>query len=205
MAHQWRSQTVELIDPQHGDGHKDAHRRKEDYYRHLVTIFEQSPAQLLYRECDEAGRTERRKHLTEVFSSTGHFFSKLWAQKNNIRTMGLRELAKEGFDSRHESYEAHAAHRLDEGDQTMDGMPIQMVVEPAIIADGNERGEAYGSLKVWAKAVVWISSGGRSGPVSGPVSGSGSGSGLGSASGSAVGPGSGKTELAMRATEAHGG
>ena len=57
--------------------------------------------------------------------------------------------------------EPHAAHKLEENDNSKDGMPIQMVVEPGILAYGNEQGESYEVSKVWGKAVVWLSSSGN--------------------------------------------
>ena len=59
-----------------------------------------------------------------------------------------------------EKCKAHTSHKseLEEEEARLDGLPIQMVVEPAIVAYGNERGESYGHRKVWAKAVVCVSS-----------------------------------------------
>lgn len=71
-------------------------------------------------------------------------------------------LLKEPFHIGSDECEAHAAHKLEEDDKSKDGMLIQMVVEPAILAYGNEQGESYEVSKVWGKAVVWLSSGGDS-------------------------------------------
>lgn len=96
----------------------------------------------------------------DLFCSAGDLFSRLWSQKAYIRTIGSRFLLKEPFRIGLDYCEAHAAHKLEEDDESKDGMPIQMVVEPGIFAFGNEQGESYEVYKVWGKAVVWLSSGG---------------------------------------------
>ena len=88
----------------------------------------------------------------------GEFTCRLWAQKVFISVLGAKELLKQPFRANSEEYEAHATHKLELGDTTMDGKSIQLVVEPAIVAWGNERGESYHLRKVWSKAVVWLSS-----------------------------------------------
>ena len=53
--------------------------------------------------------------------------------------------------------EAHAAHKLEEDSTALDGKHVEVVVQPAVIAYGNEDGKAYDKHKIWAKAVVWLS------------------------------------------------
>ncbi|MCJ1432674.1 hypothetical protein MMC27_002031 [Xylographa pallens] len=165
-AHAWRSQTVELIELPEQEVHPstspdipEAPQRKENYYRKLVTDFESSNAQILYRECEDRVIVRRRIQLVELFRSIGELTSKLWLQKVAIRVVGSDQLLKVRFENGDDLLDAHAIHKLEDGDTCMDGMPIQVVVEPAIVAGGNERGESYEEFKVWGKAVVWMSSG----------------------------------------------
>ena len=164
-AHNWRSQTVSSIDPpeyhlrpSNRVRKGDAKRRKENYYRELITEFEGSRARALYRECSQDEVLERRTQLSEIFRECGDLFSALWAQKVEIGSFGGRELLKKPFEVYSREIEAHASHKLEEGDRELDGKPIQLVVEPAIVAWGNEYGEGYDQYKVWTKAVVWVSS-----------------------------------------------
>ena len=136
----------------------EAQNRKEKYYRKLITTFECSGARILFKQCDERATLERRMRLGDIFRSTGDLISSLWSQKVYIDVVGLDKLLKERFQIDSNLFEAHPVHKLEEGDTGKDGMPIQMVVEPAIIAWGNEKGECYDHSKVWAKAVVWMSS-----------------------------------------------
>ena len=124
----------------------------------LITKFESSQAQFLYRPSDEAGLLERRTQLLNVFRSIGELTSRLWTQKVYVSTLGLNDLSKGPFHVDSTLVEAHKSHKLEEKDSSLDGVPIEMVVEPAIVAWGNERGESYDTYKVWAKAVVWMPS-----------------------------------------------
>ena len=136
-----------------------AYRCRQKYYRKLISEFEGSNAQFLYRESDEQQMLQRRTQLLEIFERTGELFSKLWSQKTCIGIFTLQDLLKCPFKIASEVLEAHAAHKVEAGDKSMDGKPVQMVVEPAIVAWGNERGESYNAYKIWARAVVWMSSG----------------------------------------------
>jgi hypothetical protein len=141
---------------------EEAVKRKNDYYRQLVNKFENSRAKVLFRECNGEETRQRQDHLFDIFQESGSLFSGLWSQKVEIDTLGLADLRKTPFQAGHFLLGAHATHKLEEGETSMDGMHVQMVVQPAIIARGDERSEGYDSFKVWAKAVVWLSSGGLS-------------------------------------------
>lgn len=95
--------------------------------------------------------------LLEIFRSTGELFSRLWSQRAYICVVGLEEFSNHPFELESGVLEAHAMHKLERGDTSMDGRQIQVVVEPAIFAWGNERGESYDAYKVWATAVVCMS------------------------------------------------
>ena len=149
------------------DKRQEVKNRREKYYSELVNDFEQSPARLLYRDCSGHACSNRRKQLLDIFCPTGEYFSRLWAQKAYIDVLDLTDLKKIPYQNDSDLLEAHAVHNLENGDERMDGMPVQMVVEPAIIAWGNEQGENYDARKIWAKAVVWMSSGGPEQPQGG--------------------------------------
>ena len=133
---------------------------RNKYYKKLAYAFDDSDAHLLYRKCSEEEEATRFDDLVNLFYSTGDFFSRLWSQKVYIRALDSRYLLGESFHIGLNDCEAHATHKLEENDNSKDGLPIQMVVEPGILAYGNEQGESYDVFKVWGKAVVWLSSGG---------------------------------------------
>ena len=140
---------------------REAFDRREQYYKTLVQDFISSNAQALFRSCSEDDVQRRYTQLLETFRATGEVTCKLWTQKVWITTTGRKELLHKRFFTKSTDAEAHAAHasKLDAEGTSFDGMPIQLVVEPGIVAWGNERGNHYDEKKVWLKAVVWISSG----------------------------------------------
>lgn len=139
---------------------QQALEQRNEYYTELAYAFERLDARLLYRECDEEEETARLNHLVDLFCSAGDLFSRLWSQKVYIGTLDSPVLLRKPFDIGQDYYEAHATHKLEVSDKSKDGMPIQIVVEPGILAYGNELGESYEEFKMWGKAVVWLSSGG---------------------------------------------
>ena len=161
-AHVWRSQTAELldlIDHTASNPELEAQDRRDVYYRILVEEFIfTSPARILFRPCNQDEVVVRKEQLLEVFRFTGETIRKLWYQKVYMATLGPTNLLNKRFEISSAEMEPHATHRLEAGDTSLDGMPIQLVVEPGIIAWGNERGESYNRGKVWLKAVVWLSS-----------------------------------------------
>lgn len=51
---------------------------------------------------------------------------------------------------------AHRLHKLDEDDTRLDGKKVLLVVQPAVLAFGDENGESYDQSKVWARANVLV-------------------------------------------------
>lgn len=129
--------------------------RKENYYQDMARIFDSGNVRVFYRLSDDH---QRRKELYEIIRALGELFSSLWKQKANIVCWGLDHFQDVPFIVASDLMTAHPAYRLDEGDSRLDGLPIQMVVQPAILAYGNEEGKNYDHYKVWAKAVVWCGS-----------------------------------------------
>ena len=141
---------------------QEARDRRMRYYCKIMQHFESSDAKYLYRQCDEQDKSKRWEQLLEIFRSTGELTSKLWSQKVFISVLGAKELLKQPFKVSSKEFEAHASHKLEGGDTSLDGMSIQLVVEPAIVAWGNEQGESYDTRKVWSEGVVWLSHGATS-------------------------------------------
>ncbi|KAK6347333.1 hypothetical protein TWF696_007402 [Orbilia brochopaga] len=97
--------------------------------------------------------------LTKIFNDIADIAFSLWSQKAFLTVRGFKHLTGVPFnwDSLH--VQAHALHHLSRPGKThsRDGDPIAMVVQPEIVAYGNEEGEEYDKEKVWAKAVISLS------------------------------------------------
>ena len=157
MAHAWRSLTLRLLDPpgheaqSQVDIYSESLRRKEQFYQYARKSFDDNH-RFLYRPGDT---TKREEELQEIMCSAGELFSALWKQKVNIDSR-LESYHGKAFSIASKEMVAHPAQRLEEGDTRMDGCPVQLVVQPAVLAFGNEQGKQYNEFKVWAKAVVWL-------------------------------------------------
>ncbi|KAK5942985.1 hypothetical protein PMZ80_003990 [Knufia obscura] len=176
-GHAWRAQTVGLFGvPRDHQNQTSAQRasakRREDRYEELVDEFDKGRSSCLYRACSHADYFRRRTSLKNLLHDTGEYLTQLWMQKVHIATLDLPELGHSPFRIGAEEYEPHNRLKLDDEktDTSLDGWPIQMVVQPAIVACGNEQGADYAKLKkIWTRAIVWVSSGGRSDPVRPPL------------------------------------
>ncbi|KAF7507830.1 hypothetical protein GJ744_009994 [Endocarpon pusillum] len=158
LAHRWRSLTLFMVDPPEHESKtqpenfQEARRRKEAYYHYATDLFEEY-ARVIFRKTDTV---RRREELFGIIQGAGELFSSLWKQKTFIETRLSDHYRQKAFDITSDQIEAHPALHLEEGDAKMDGSPIEMVVQPAVLAWGNEEGEDYDKYKVWAKAVVWL-------------------------------------------------
>lgn len=142
---------------------KASAKRREERYDELVDQFDKGRSSCLYRPCTQSELFRRRTSLKNLLHDTGEYLTRLWSQKVYIEILDLAELRHNPFKIAAEEYEPHNRLKLDDeqNDTRLDGWPIQAVVQPAIVAYGNEQGEEYAKLrKIWSKAIVWVSSGG---------------------------------------------
>lgn len=103
------------------------------------------------------GREALKRH-DELFSmcrEAGNLAYKLWSQKARMT------VAKFSRNSKHFNIESpfmqpHASMLCGYDSHEYDGIAVQLCIEPAIIAYGNERGQEYDDYKIWAPAIVWI-------------------------------------------------
>jgi hypothetical protein len=78
----------------------------------------------------------------------------LWTQRTFMRARGLGDLPK--FHISDSRMSAHRLHRLDEDDKRLDGTDVVLLVQPAILAFGNEDAENYDCSKIWCPATVVV-------------------------------------------------
>ena len=109
--------------------------------------------QHLYRQ--DVDSKKRESELFSIIQSVGKLSSTLWKQKVFISSFPGRHIGQP-FQTTSNEPEQHPAQRVGEGDSQVDGRLIQMVVQPAILAFGNEDGKDYDHSKVWAKGIVWL-------------------------------------------------
>jgi hypothetical protein len=162
MRNQWRAMTVRMISAQNdgltastaGNAHTPVQKLKEDAYaalsRQVVTF-----GTALLRDVDEEDAKTRSAELTALFERAGKLACQLQSQYVQTRVLvSYQEMGNFSVDSN--IMEAHTTMDIEQDDHSWDGKPIDLVITPAVLAFGNERGENYSSFKVWSKAVVWM-------------------------------------------------
>jgi hypothetical protein len=160
LAHVWRSLTLLMVDPPEHDaksqpGNYDEARKRKDAYYHRATNTFENYARVLYRKLDNAASPQRWNELYDIIRAAGELFSSLWKQKVYIESR-LDYYHGTPFNVTSKELEAHPALHLEDGDTRLDGAPVEIVIQPAILAWGNEEGKYYDYSKVWAKAIVWV-------------------------------------------------
>jgi hypothetical protein len=118
--------------------------------KHLMVVLE-----------DKEGLYDRQRRLREIFMNASGLAMDLWTQKSYLECKGLHELQGQSFQNGSFLMEASLLHKLDdEEDPRLNGLPISIVVHPAILAIGTHNGESYDTARprVLARAVVWVES-----------------------------------------------
>lgn len=95
----------------------------------------------------------------KAFDGIAEVSLQLWSQKAFLSVRGFPDVKDTPFSWDSSHVQAHALHHLSRPGKThsRDGDPIHMVIQPEIVAYGNEDGSEYDKEKVWARAVVALS------------------------------------------------
>lgn len=96
----------------------------------------------------------RFSQLLAIVSKAGEIASQLWSQKVHLSCTQVDPSSV--FSGNSKEMKAHPCMGLDEESHEFDGRQIDITIEPAIIAWGNERGENYDQCRIWVPATVWI-------------------------------------------------
>ncbi|PGH03862.1 hypothetical protein GX51_03850 [Blastomyces parvus] len=117
--------------------------------------FLASPAALLLRRGSNLEiKDQCMQNLQNLYHMAAKLALSLWAQRTYMEPCSRRKFPEFHISNPHLS--AHRLHHLDEDDTRLDGKPILLFVQPAILAYGNEDAENYDCSKVWARATVII-------------------------------------------------
>jgi hypothetical protein len=116
--------------------------------------FLQGPARYLLLIPSNERALQMRKTLEDIFYYAAQLALSLWTQRSSLKYLTLRDLPR--FFNDREDVGAHALHRLEEEDVRLDGKQVIAVIQPTLLAFGNDEAEHYDQHKVWAKAMVLI-------------------------------------------------
>ena len=121
----------------------------------IARSFLSGPVRLLTR-LDPTKEDFGRMHqgIYDLIFNAGEVSARLWTQRTYMDFASLSSLKTFHVDN--EIMTAHRLHKLDDDDHRLDGKPIIAVIQPGIVAYGDNNGENYDKRKVWAKAVVLV-------------------------------------------------
>lgn len=96
-----------------------------------------------------------KKALADIYTFAGQLSLSVWTQRSFLECPKLQQNIR--FCNGDEMISAHAIHRLDDEEDTrLDGQPVIAIIQPAVLAFGNDNAEHYEQYKIWAEAIVLI-------------------------------------------------
>jgi hypothetical protein len=156
-AHIWRSQMLRILTQPPIDSATDAALtpRVKEVASRLAAEFLKGPARLLFRPAlNDAEQIKRDLELQKLCHGAGVLSLSLWSHRAVMICHCLDQLPV--FSLGRFPMTAHRLHRLDEEDNRLSAKKVIAVIQPAIIAYGNEDAENYDKGKLWASAVVLV-------------------------------------------------
>jgi hypothetical protein len=156
-AHTWRSQMLRLLSTAPISSTADPWLSGQIHAMsiRLTREFVAGPVQwLLRRARDDIELEKRDSDLQKLYHSAGELSLSLWTQRTELKCQCLPDMPI--FRENDIRLRAHRLHQLDEGDRRLDGRNILIVLQPAILAYGDENAENYEEAKLWARATVVV-------------------------------------------------
>ena len=130
-------------------------QRVREVTSELAVEFLNGPIQALLRTPrTEAELVKRNQELYSLYHSAGALALSLWTQRAFMKFHNLHGLQR--FRTGNPAMTAHPLQHLSEDDERLDGKRVLLVVQPAVVAYGDEEAQNYDMCKVWAKGVVLV-------------------------------------------------
>lgn len=130
---------------------------REKYYQDIAKLIFRRARPVLSETTEEDSQTHWNE-LLEMIRNAGAFAARLFTQK--VKMVVVQSWRKEDdafrFDIRSSRMTPHPSMLLDEDSHEFDGCMIDFMVEPAIIAYGNEAGRNYDEWKIFMKMTVLL-------------------------------------------------
>lgn len=107
--------------------------------------------------CTPLKDAKAAEELERIFRTAVQMSHKLWLRRSSLEIRTLQELPLH-FNSGHVLLRPHNLHAkaLADNGAALDGQPIRIVVQPAILVRGKSDGSEYGNAVVLNQAVVWM-------------------------------------------------
>ncbi|KAF3938847.1 hypothetical protein ABW19_dt0206772 [Dactylella cylindrospora] len=163
-GHKWRFETLQLLKQIRSSPTRESYYNKTELSRiqrkiceREVKNFIEGPAGVLLDRNESVGDPTRE--LVNIFNEIAEISVQLWSQKPFLKVQGFEAFEGTDFHWGSHRFLAHPLNHLSRPNRkhSRDGCPIAIVIQPGIVAYGNEEGKEYDREKVWAKAVVALS------------------------------------------------
>ncbi|OJJ42092.1 hypothetical protein ASPZODRAFT_137510 [Penicilliopsis zonata CBS 506.65] len=161
----WRSQWLRLLNPKHRDDKKDLTRLEATKVR-SATARKEAAMDIMQGFIDTvtghlisplATDGVAFTSLANIFITAAETSNKLWLRKSYIEVRTMETLSPT-FVHDMELLKAHRLHNrvLDDDPTALDGAPIHIVTQPAVLVHGLSDGTDYSQTWLWKAAVVWM-------------------------------------------------
>ncbi|EGD88097.2 hypothetical protein H112_04579 [Trichophyton rubrum D6] len=94
--------------------------------------------------------------LYHIFAHAMQLSLSLWCRRTQMTCNSMFTGNTRVYHHTDSSMIVHRIHRLDEGENKLDGKEILVIIQPAVVAFGNDDGENYDKRKVWSPAIVLV-------------------------------------------------
>ncbi|QSS56342.1 hypothetical protein I7I53_04528 [Histoplasma capsulatum var. duboisii H88] len=160
---EWIGQTLRSLEPNlQANGHSSIITyngilsRTTIFYKNAAHSFIRIARPLL-KFSGEGAIAKRLRDLTDIMATAGNLVMKLRQQNYDVKSLSYDSQYMNSLSFSRESHitEPHPALRLKQDDTSLDGLEIDFVIQPAILACWFDEHTNEKREKVWAKAVVW--------------------------------------------------
>ncbi|PGH14907.1 hypothetical protein AJ79_02770 [Helicocarpus griseus UAMH5409] len=163
--HEWLGGTLRLISPNlQGISDTNPCIANNGFLRRATVFYENSAlrfltlATCLLKPLSGGAAAERLHSLIEIMATAGNLMLSLRQQNYHVVSCyhDSTEIDSQRFNRDSKLMDPHSAMRLKPDDRRLDGIEVNFVIQPAIIARWFEGQGKIIRSKVWAKAVVWV-------------------------------------------------
>ncbi|EFE32266.1 uncharacterized protein ARB_00788 [Trichophyton benhamiae CBS 112371] len=159
-AHIWRSQLLRFLtklQPGSPESSLASPRVVESYSTEMAKLFLKGPIGLLL-EVPKPGAIQDGclDDLYHIFAHAMQLSLSLWCHRAHMTCNSVFAGNTRAYHHTDRSMIAHRLHQLDEGEKKLDGKEILVIIQPAVVAFGNEDGENYDKGKIWSPAIVLV-------------------------------------------------
>ncbi|KAK8152023.1 hypothetical protein BC567DRAFT_239263 [Phyllosticta citribraziliensis] len=133
-------------------------KEAEEFHSTMANIFLRSSAAFMMKDLYENEQDNRKQDLCMLVTRAANVYGRLQTQRVYYSWMEPADLIGVDFFIASPYLRADRLHKIDEdeGETTMDGARVKIVLSPVVLAHGNSHGEDYERHRVIAKAVVYF-------------------------------------------------